>query len=199
MEKQLIISVGRQFGSAGHVIAKELAKRFDLPYFDNNLLEHVAKEKNMDHAELAGYDEKPTLGFLNKKVRGYSASPQENVAQLQFDFLRNMAAEGKSFVIVGRCADDILKEYPGLISIFLMGDEEEKIKRVMETDNLSRQKAILRIKQKDAKRREYHNAHCKSRWGEAEYYDLLLNCSDIGIEKASDLLEDYIKIRMENM
>ncbi|MBR1911179.1 MAG: cytidylate kinase family protein, partial [Treponema sp.] len=72
MKKQLIISVGRQFGSAGHVIAKKLAERFELPYFDSNLLEHIAEQKNIDHSELRKYDEQPKSVLLHRTVRGYS-------------------------------------------------------------------------------------------------------------------------------
>ncbi|MDD7220382.1 MAG: cytidylate kinase family protein, partial [Clostridia bacterium] len=98
MDKQLIISVGREFGSGGHVIAEDLAKRFDLPLYDNNLLEYVAGEKQVDQQRLVKYDEKPKNKFLHRTVRGYSSSPQENVAHMQFDYLKNLASKGESFV-----------------------------------------------------------------------------------------------------
>ena len=195
MKKQLIISVGRQFGSAGHVIAKELAKRFDLPYYDSNLLEHIAKQKNIDHDELKKYDEQPKMAIFNRTVRGYSTSLEDNVAELQFKFLKEMAEEGKSFVIVGRCAESVLKGTEGLVSIFVISDEEDKIERVMETDKVSRNAAVALMKKKDIKRMTYHNNHCKGKWGEADNYDLVINSSLLGIDKTSDLLESYILLR----
>ncbi len=195
MKKQLIISVGRQFGSAGHVIAKKLAERFELPYFDSNLLEHIAEQKNIDHSELRKYDEQPKSVLLHRTVRGYSSSLEDNVAELQFDYLREMAKEGKSFVIVGRCAEDVLRGTEGLVSIFVISDEEDKIARVMETEKLSRKASIDLMKKKDIKRMTYHNNHCKGKWGDANNYDLIVNSSLLGIDKTTDLLEKYVLMR----
>lgn len=194
MKKQLIISVGRQFGSAGHVIAKNLSERFGLPYYDSNLLDHIADQKNLDHSELKKYDEQPK-GMFHRTVRGYSTSLEDNVAELQFNYLREMAKNGKSFVIVGRCAEDVLRGTDGLVSIFIISDEEDKIARIMETDKLSRNAAIALMKKKDIKRMTYHNNHCKGKWGEADNYDLIVNSSLLGIEKTTDLLENYVLMR----
>ena len=88
MGKQLIISVGREFGSGGHVIAEELARRFELPLYDNNLLEHIAEEKEISHESLKKYDERPKNRLFSRTVRGYSNSMQENLANMQFDYLK---------------------------------------------------------------------------------------------------------------
>ena len=76
MDKQLIISVGREFGSGGHVIAEDLARRFALPLYDYNLLEHIAEEKDIAHEELKKYDEKPKSRLFSRTVRGHSNSIQ---------------------------------------------------------------------------------------------------------------------------
>ena len=99
MDRQLIISVGREFGSGGHVIAEALAERFHLALYDSNLLEHIAQEKNIDHGELKKFDEKPKNKLLSRTVRGYSSSAQENLANMQFEYLRKKAADGESFVL----------------------------------------------------------------------------------------------------
>lgn len=104
MGKQLIISVGREFGSGGHVIAEELARRFGLVLYDNNLLEQIAEEKEIPHDGLKKYDEKPKSRLFSRTVRGYSNSVQENLANMQFDYLKKKAADGESFVVVGRCS-----------------------------------------------------------------------------------------------
>lgn len=196
MKEQVIISVGREFGSAGHIIAKELAQRFEIPYYDHNLLEHVAQEKEVDHDTLKKYDERPKNKLFYRTVGGHSNSPEENVAQMQFEYLRKMAEEGKSFVIVGRCAETILKDYPGLISIFILGDQETKLQRVMERHNVSKEEAKQIMKRGDWKRKSYHNYHCKGKWGDSRNYDLSVNSSKLGIEKTTDMLERYIKERM---
>ena len=98
MEKQLIISVGREFGSGGHEIAEMLAERFHLELYDNNLLQKIAEEKSIEHSQIQRYDETPRNLLLSRKVRGYSNSMEENIANMQFDFLRRKAAGGE-FVI----------------------------------------------------------------------------------------------------
>ena len=124
MDKQVIISIGREFGSGGHEIAQNLADRFGLPLYDYNLLREIASEKNVSAANLEQYDEVPKKGF-SKTVRGFNNSPQLNIAYMQFDFLKKKAAEGESFVVVGRCSEEVLKEYEGLITIFILGDMDK--------------------------------------------------------------------------
>ncbi len=198
MEKQVIISVGREFGSGGHVIAEAIAKRFDLPLYDSNLLECVAGEKSVDKTHLEKYDEKPKYKLFSRTVRGYSNSMHENVAYMQFDFLKKMAEEGKSFVIVGRCAETVLKDYSGLISIFVLGDYPCKLKRVREKYQLSDEEARQLIHKEDWQRKSYHNYYCKCKWGDSRNYDLSVNSSRLGIERTIDMLERYIRDRLED-
>lgn len=197
MSKQIIIAIGREFGSGGHSIGEELAKRFSLPFYDNNLLSQIAEDNNMDHEILKQYDERPRNRLFTRTVAGFGSSPEENVATLQFDYLLKMAREGKSFVVVGRCAESKLKKFPGLISVFILGDTEEKIKRVMEINQISEKEAKEEIKRGDWKRKSYHNYYCKGKWGDSRNYDLTINSSKLGLEKTIDLLEEYVKERMK--
>ena len=121
MDKQLIISIGREFGSGGHEIAEMLAERFELNLYDKNLLEQIANDKNLNVKNLEKYDEKPRNMWMTRTVHGYSNSAEENLANMQFEYLKKAAADGKSFVIVGRCAETILKNNPALISMFILG------------------------------------------------------------------------------
>lgn len=196
MDKQVIISVGREFGSGGHIIAEELAKRFDIPFYDNNLLLHIAEEKEVDHDSLKKYDEKPKNKLLYRKVAGHSNSPEENIANMQFEYIRKMAEEGKSFVIVGRCAETKLSDFPALISIFVLGKWEYKVKRVMNKFGLSEEAAKQMMKREDWKKKSYHNYYCKGKWGDSRNYHLSVDSEKLGIEGTVDFLEDYIKRRM---
>ena len=110
-KKQLIISVGREFGSGGHEIAQGLADHYGLPMYDHDLLREIAAKRNLDSNELAAYDEVKWNRFLYRTVRGLNSSPEQNVANLQFDYLREKAKAGDSFVVVGRCSETILREY----------------------------------------------------------------------------------------
>ena len=134
MSKQRLIALGREFGSGGHEIARKLAKRLDLPLYDKNLLDKIAEEQNGDPELLRQYDEKPKIAGIHRVVDGLSNAPGDQIAQMQFDYLRARAAEGKSFVVLGRCADEVLEDYPGLISIFILADEASKLERTMTRD-----------------------------------------------------------------
>lgn len=198
MEKQLIISVGREFGSGGHVIAEALAKEFELPLFDQNLLECIAKEKNVSQETLKKFDEKQRNVFASRTVKGYSSSPQEHLAQMQFEFLKNMANRGESFVIVGRCAESVLKEFEGMVSIFVLGDKDCKQKRVQEVYQVSAEEAQHMMEKKDSGRKHYHNSYCKSKWGNSRSYDICINSSKMGVEGTAKILAEYIRARREN-
>lgn len=198
-KKQFIISIGREFGSAGHEMAEELAKRFEVPLYDYNLLREIAQEKQVSVHALEPYDEIPKKGFGSRTVRGYSNSPQENIAYMQFNFLKKKAAEGQSFVVVGRCAEEALKEYPGLISIFILGDMERKIERIKKLHGLNDKEAKSLIIEQDKKRKSYHNYFCEGKWGDSRNYDFSINSSKLGVEATTDMVEDFIRKRIERL
>lgn len=195
MEKQLIIALGREFGSGGHVIARKLAEKYQIPLYDRNLLDHIADEKNINAHNLAKYDENRRNPFLTRTVRGYSNSPEENLARMQFDFIEKKADSGESFVIVGRCAETLLKGNPHMISIFVIGDMEQKILRTMECNNISREKAKKKIEQHDKKRKAYHNHYCSFKWGDSRNYDLTINSSKLGIDETTRIVGEYVDSR----
>lgn len=195
MSSQFIISIGREFGSAGHEIAQKLAEHYNIPLLDQNLLEEVAIDKHIDVKELKGLDEKNRKPGLYRTVKGYSSHPEDNVAFLQFDYLRKKAKNGESFVIVGRCSEDILKEYDGLISIFILGDMDQKVERIKKIYELSDFHARKLIKEKDTKRKHYHNSYCEGKWGDSRNYDITINSSKTGIDNTLKLLIEYIDTR----
>ena len=141
MSDQLIITLGREFGSGGHAIAVELANRYGIKLYDHNLLDAVAAEKNVDVETLRRYDEKPRRLLFSRSQNGFSSSAEENVAFLQFEYLKKKADEGESFIVVGRCAETVLGDRPNVISLFVLGDSEVKCKRVMEIYDLSERDA----------------------------------------------------------
>ena len=195
MNHQLIVTVSREFASGGREIAKMLAERLGLKYYDRNLLDAIAAEKLGDVEKLRKYDEVPRT-FLKRTVRGMTSSPEENVAQIQFDYITKLADSRKSFVIVGRCADEVLSEYPGLIKIFVLADEESKLDRICKSREVNRDEAAGIMRRHDRHRRLYHNYYCELKWGDSRGYDICVNSSRLGIEKTADFLEQYIRARM---
>ena len=197
MEKQLIISVGGEYGSGGHEIAEKLSGHYGIQLFDHNLLDEIAAKKNLNMEHLKGLDERRKNPLSSRTVRGFSSSPEENLLYLQFDFLRDKADSGESFVIVGRCSETILKQYDSLISIFVLGDRDKKIERVMRLYQLTESQAVRKIREKDMKRRRYHNSFCDKKWGDSRNYDISLNSSKLGIDGTVELLTDYIDRRRQ--
>ncbi|MCQ2590385.1 MAG: cytidylate kinase-like family protein [Treponema sp.] len=193
MDKQLIISIGRQYGSAGHEIGRLLAAKLDIPVYDRNLFDEIGKIKNIDTNDLVKYDEVPRKKFFSRKVRGYSNSPEENVAELQFALLKSKWADGDSFVVIGRCADELFRGVDGFVSIFITGDMDVKVARVMEKRNMDKKKAMAAIERHDRKRKQYHDYFSKTgNWGDCNNYDICVNSSRLGIEGTVNFLYEYV-------
>ncbi len=199
MGKQTIISISREYGSAGHEIGRKIAQALGMKFYDRSLLDEIATEKNMDISVLEKYDEKPRNVILSRKVGNHTNSPEEIIAEFQFDFIKKRADEGESFVIVGRCAETVLKDFEGLISIFITGERQHKIKRVMEHFDISEKEAIVKMARHDRKRKQYHNRHSDAKWGDSRLYDLCINSSPLGVDGTIRVLENYIQERIAQM
>lgn len=197
MKKQLILTVGREFGSGGHEIAQKLAEYYHLPLYDGNLLKEIAAGKNIDSNVLEEFDEAHKKPVISRTVRGMSNSPEQNIANMEFQFLKKKAEEGESFVVVGRCAETILREFPTVISIFVLGDRESKMERVSQKYHLSMEKAEKLMLQTDKKRKQYHNNYCPIKWGDSRNYDISINSSRFGLEGSVKLLVESIKIKTQ--
>lgn len=197
MEKQIIISIGREYGSAGHEIGRKLAAKLEIPFYDRNLLDEFADQKDVDADLLAKYDEKPRRFFFSRTVpvrgQNFTNSPAQSVADIQFALLKGKAYDDDSFVVCGRCADEVLKDFPAMFSVFITADYDAKVKRVMEKRNMSEKEAKKTIEKHDKTRRAYHDYFCKTKWGVAGSYDLCVNSTVLGIDGTVDMLVEYAK------
>lgn len=196
MENQIIITISREFGSAGHEIAERIAKNMGLKFYDRGMLDEIANEMNINVEVLEKYDEKPRNVILSRKVGKHSNSMEEIVTELQFDYIRKKAEEGESFVIVGRCSETVLRDCKGMISVFVSGDREHKLERVIRQYNLDEAEAVSKMKRHDYKRKRYHNRHSEHRWGDSRYYDICINSSPLGVDGTVRVLESYIQERL---
>ena len=196
MTEQKIIAIGREFGSGGHEIAEKIAKDLGLKFYDRNMLDEIAAGMDIKVEVLDKYDEQPRNIFNSRRVRGYTNSMEEILAEIQFDFIRKKAAEGESFVIVGRCGDSILREMNELITIFVSGKKRSKTKRIMERYHLNETDAMTKMERHDRKRKKYHNRYSDGKWGDSRYYDVCINSSPLEIERTVAVLEYYINERI---
>lgn len=195
VDKQIMISISREFGTYGHHIAAMIAEDLGINLYDRAMLDEIAEEQGIDAKHLEKYDERPKLPVISRRVRGYSNSMEDALFQMQSEFLQKKANLGESFVVVGRCAETVLKGREGLITIFILGDELTKLQDVKEKFGLSDKEALKKMRRHDLKRKSYHNRHSVIKWGDSRGYDLCINDSKLGIEKTVELIESYIEER----
>ena len=197
-----IFTIGRQFGSGGHVIGEKLAQHYGIKYFDKELLSRAAQESGFCEEMLKNHDERPTNSFLYNLVMdtytfGYNSSSfvdmpiSHKVFMAQFDTIKKIAEE-EPCVIVGRCADYALQEFNNCLNIFIYADEKSKIRRIMEKYDISDDKAKDMMIKKDKQRQSYYNYYSTKKWGRADSYDLCINSSVLGIDGTVKLITQYI-------
>lgn len=201
MDKQIIISIGREFGSGGHDIAERLAKHYDIPLYDKEIFEHVAEKGDINPEVAKFYDEKPLNPiFYPVSMDGSYLPLEQTVANHIFDFIRQKGEkERQSFVIVGRCAEYILRDNPNMVSIFILGDTDSKKARIMEKYDLDGKAALNRMKKEDKIRKTYHNFYADGKWGDSRNYDLCINSSTLGIEETLNAIIHFVDAFIEKL
>ncbi len=194
---QFIISVGREYGSGGHEIATILAEKLNVPMYDRNMLDQLAEKNGIDAEDLHKHEESKHRGLV-RTVRGHSSSMQDTIANIQFDFIRKKAESGESFVVVGRCAENVLRGNPALISIFVRGDDAVKTERICRLYKLNKLEAKAKMVRHDKKRKAYHNYYSKMKWGDSRGYDFCVNSSLMGVPETAEALYNIISEHLKN-
>lgn len=200
-----IITISRAFGSGGHTIGKAVAERLGIPCYDKELVDKVAEESGFhaDFIEEAGEYAPVTNSFLfniavssNPMAMMNSMSMADQLFVCQTNVIRKLADEGPC-VIVGRCADYILRDREDCLHVFIHADMEHRAKRIVEKYGETRQTPKKRLTDKDNKRKIYYKHYTNRNWGEAQNYHLSLNSGLIGEEKCVDIIVDVAKIVTE--
>ncbi len=200
-----IITLGRQLGSNGKIIGKVLAQQLGISFYDKALIAKAAKESGLSESLFDGIDEKPTHSLLYSLVMGIQSSKGlyyqyndmlngDNVFKLQADVIKNISAEGPC-IIVGRCADYILRNNPHLIKLFLYADSETRIKNLMARDNMTEKEAASAVSKADKRRSNFYNFYTNNTWGDVNNYDLCLNTGTLSTDECVKTLADYISKR----
>lgn len=187
-----VITIGREYGSGGRFIGKLLAERMNIPFYDEALLTKAAQESGLSEAVFKNFDEKKEGLFSSGMgMYSYDMSLGQKVFLAQFDAIKKIA-NVESCVIVGRCADYVLRDCENVINVFICAPMEDKIKRAVTYYGLKENKAQSEITKRNKKRRSYYNFYTDKEWGKASNYDLCIN-SRIGIEHCVDAIEAYVK------
>lgn len=200
-----IITIGREFGSGGRLIGQKLAERMGVNCYDKELINLASKESGLCTEVFENNDEKPLNSFfyslvmdtgaLGQSFAGYMDAPlNQKVFLAQFETIQRLA-ERESCVIVGRCADYALHDYPNTIHVFISGELEDKVERVASYNNISKDKALELIAKSDKKRANYYNYYSNKKWGAASTYDLCINSSLTGVDGAVDVIMEFIKVK----
>jgi len=194
-----VITIGRQFGCGAREIGTKLAEKMNISYYDKEIIKKASKESGFDEDLFKFYDEKPTSSFLfNVTTDGLipmgntATTLQDQIVQFQFDTIKKVAREG-SCIIVGRCADYILRDNPNLVSVYLHADEAYRKNRIIKEHDCSDKEALKQMKSVDKKRAKFHNFYSDSSWGDAATYDLCIDVSKLGIDGTVDLIAEYVK------
>ena len=205
MKPNTIITIGREYGSAGREIGYKVAEAFGIKLYDKEMLARAAKESGICEEIFQSHDEKPTNSFLYSLVMdtysmGYSGNTytdmpiNHKVFLAQFDAIKKIADEGPC-ILVGRCADYALESYPNVVSVFIHADLQSRIRRIARLYDLTDAKAKDVIVKTDKKRASYYNYYTNKKWSDAESYELCLTSSELGIEGTAQAIIDYVNLK----
>lgn len=192
-----IITISREFGSGGRAIGEEVAKRLGIAYYDKMIIEEVAKATGFaeDFIEKKGeyspFKNPFAYAFVGRDSNGMSID--DYLYSVQRQTIMSLAEEGPC-VIVGRCADDILSERDDCLNIFIHGNTEDKINRIMRRSNVSEKEAAKLMREMDKKRSINYKYHTEKQWGHANNYDACLNSTTLGADRCIELIIQLFKL-----
>ena len=193
----MIISIGRQHGSGGRENARLLARELGIKCYDKEIVDEAAKHSDFSRDLINAYDEKRMSAFM-LHAGGYGLNENfrlnMQVVSAQFDAIREIASKGDC-IFVGRCADYILRDRSDLVSVFILGDMDERLKCLERRQGLDVATARKKIKEVDKDRSSFYKYYSDQVWGDAQNYDLCINSSRLGVEGTVKVIMDYIKTR----
>ncbi len=204
MTDNIIITIGRQFGSGGHEIGNRLSERLNIPLYDHNLIRMAAKELKIQPEEAQRVDENLLGRYMSSAVLGsgdyilfmngkeYEEPLTDKVYEMQAQIVQKLASRG-SCIFVGRCADYVLGDYSNCINTFIYAYKDDRIRRIMKLYGLNEKKAWEKIKQVDRTRKAYYEEHTERQWGTIESHQMLFNSSLLGLDGVADAIEGIYK------
>lgn len=197
-----VITISREYGSGGRKIGEKIAKALDIPFYDKVLIDMIAQDCGMTAGYVEEASEKMTMNqaFNISTLGYYSVSPiVENVQVIgedifvsQSKIIREVAEKGPC-VIVGRCADYILRDRDDVLNVFIHADYDERYKRAIEEYGIEEKSVNSVIKKSDKARSKHYAFYCEKKWGNIDNYHLVLNSGKFGIDKSVDLILNAVK------
>lgn len=198
-----IITISRQYGSGGREIGQKLAESFGIPFYDNELISRAAKESGFAESTFENAESRASNSLLYSIARGMTSfgtqdigfsnlSLDDRIYIAQANVIRKVASEGPC-VIVGRCADYILRKMDNVINVFVWADMKFRVERSIRIDHMPENRIEEELIKLDKRRANYHNFHTSEKWGQAENYHLSIRSSLVGIDGAVECIKLYVE------
>lgn len=198
MKNNTIITISRQYGSGGREIGKRLAERLGIPFYDKELITLAAEQSGYSEHLFEKSDKGATnsllysLSMYGNTMGLYDMPLNDKLFIAQSQTIKNVAEQGPC-VIVGRCADYVLRGMPGVLNVFIHSDMESKVKRVIEEYGIESDNVVDLINKTDKRRANYYNYYTGMKWGRAENYHLALRTDCVGIDGAVETLIRFVE------
>ena len=203
MQPNTVITIGREYGSGGRVIGKELARKLDIPFYDNELIDRAAEKSGLSMELLKDVDEQPvnvflqtctTLMFSGSRVAlPAEVSINDKLFFAQSEVIRELAAQGPC-VIVGRCADYVLRDDANTLNIFIHAPLSYRIERAVNVYGIARNRAKNVVARMDRKRSSYYNFYTNKSWSDARSYDLCIDSTVLGEDGTAALIGTFVQM-----
>lgn len=197
-----VITITRQYGSGGREIGRKLAEAYEIPFYDNEIITRAAKETGFAEAAFENIEDKATnsllysiamgMNMFNNQEVGYSGlSLDDRIFLAQSNVIRRVVKEGPC-VIVGKCADYILKDKENVVNLFIKASVDFRIHRSIQVDGLPEAKAAELVLKKDKSRANYYKYHSGERWDNVLNYDMAIRSDLCGIDGTVECLKTYL-------
>lgn len=208
MDKNIVITVSRMYGSGGLTVAKMLSERLNIPYYDKDLIKMASDESGINEALFANADEKAKVSLISKIVKDVYNNDEilppsskdytsdKNLFNIQAAIIKKLA-DSESCIIVGRCAEYVLKDYDNVLSVFIHAPYEYCLEKAAEVKNLPFKGLEDFVSKTNKQKEEYHLKFTGTNWTDARNYDLCLDSSKLGFERCVDEIVAYMDVRFK--
>lgn len=205
MDKKLVITIEREYGSGGRVLGRTLSEQLGIPYYDDDIIKMSSEHSAFGEQYFRMNDEKPgrrpllfggAKNVMDKPSLDSNITRPENLFRFEAETIRKLADQGPC-ILIGRCSDFVLSstEFEEFISLFVYCDLSDKIRRVIKVDGVDTEEALRRIQSINKQRRSYYRYYTGNSWGDPSLYDLMLNTSHITISQTAELVKQYLRFR----
>ena len=188
--KNRVITISREFGSGGRTIGKSVATQLGIPCYDSELIHKIASESGFTENYIKDAGEYAPGGFLTSSlsIRAFGPTNEDYLWNVQYKIITDLA-EKESCVIVGRCADYILREKADCLRVFIHASMEYRSERIVKVYGEREESPEQRLRDKDKRRAAYHRFYTDMKWGDARNYHVCLDSGELGIEKCAEIIQ----------